>query len=30
LFAIDPIGPSYKYIEIVVQETFGANRTYMN
>ncbi|CDW77626.1 UNKNOWN [Stylonychia lemnae] len=30
LFAIDPIGPSYKYLEVVIQETFGANRTYMN
>jgi hypothetical protein len=30
LFAIDPIGPSYKFIELIVKETFGANRTYMN
>ena len=30
LFAIDPIGPSYKFIELIVKETYGANRTYMN
>ena len=30
MFAVDPIGKSYKYIEIVVRETYGANRTYLN
>jgi len=30
LFSIDPIGPSFGFIEIVVKETFGANRVYMN
>ncbi len=30
LFGIDPLGPSYKFLEIVVKETYGANRTYMN
>eukprot|EP00347_Sterkiella_histriomuscorum_P022779 403337194 len=30
LFSIDPIGPSYKFLEVIIKETYGANRTYMN
>ncbi|CAG9310378.1 unnamed protein product [Blepharisma stoltei] len=29
-FSIDPIQPSYKYIKVVVKETFGASNTYIN
>lgn len=30
LFPIDPIGPSYKYLEIIVKDTYGTARTYIN
>ena len=30
LFSIDPIGPSFGFLEIIIKETFGANRVYLN
>lgn len=30
LFQIDPLGRKYTYLKIVVRETFGASKTYMN
>ncbi len=29
-FAIDPLGPTYRFLQLVVRETFGASKTYIN
>ena len=29
-FSIDPIGQRYKYIKIIIKDTFGSNQTYLN
>ena len=29
-FALDPIGQKYRFVQLVVRETFGASKTYLN
>lgn len=30
MFAVDPIGPSVKFLEIRVTDTYGSSKTYLN
>ena len=30
LFSIDPLAQRYNYLKVIIKETFGASKTYLN